>query len=87
MFSKIRQWKESGLSQKSFCKQHGIAYHSFHHYYKKWRDIQESKPAGFVPLQIPDLQSEVFAMLSFPNGLTLQLHQAVTADYLKSLVD
>jgi len=86
MFSKIRQWKSSGMSQKSFCRQHGIAYHSFHHYYKKIRDADQNSSTGFIPLQVSDPDTSIFALLSFSNGNTVQFHQAVSPDYLKALV-
>jgi hypothetical protein len=52
MFKMINMWQQSGLTQKAYCKKHGIAYHVFH-WYKRFRDRQAaSKNQGFIALKI-----------------------------------
>jgi hypothetical protein len=52
MFSKIREWQVSGLSQKAFCKQSNVGYGNFHYWYKRFRHIDPPAQATFTPLQI-----------------------------------
>ena len=39
MFEHINGWKQSGVTQKSFCEQANIPYHVFHYWYKVYRDL------------------------------------------------
>ena len=53
MFSMIRNWQQSGVSQKAYCEQNKIGYHVFHYWYKCFRDLQlPAKDEGFIPLKI-----------------------------------
>jgi hypothetical protein len=86
MFSKIREWQGSGVSQKTFCEQYKISYSNFHYWYKRFRDVDPASSSGFVPLQISDISADIFASIIFSSGHTLRLHQAVNPDYLKELL-
>lgn len=86
MFDKIRQWQSSGISQKQFCLDNNLAFHSFYYWYKKFRNEQQNPSTdAFIPLQITG-SNDSFASISFTNGRTLHLHQAVSADYLNALL-
>ncbi len=86
MFSKIREWQESGLNQKAFCEQYNVSYSNFHYWYKRFRDASPPAAGGFVPLQIPDTGAGIFASILFSNGHIIQLHQNVNPDYIKELL-
>ncbi len=86
MFSKIREWQASVLSQKAFCQQYKVTYSNFHYWYKRFRDASPPASAGFIPLQISDTESGIFASAIFSNGNRIQLHRAVNYDYLKELL-
>ena len=88
MFSLIRQWQSSGISQKAFCEQHDVRYHIFHYWYKRFKDDRkiESPSAGrFVHLQTA-ISTGAFAEIAFASGSKIILHQPVAADYLKALL-
>jgi hypothetical protein len=55
MFTLIRQWQRSGISQKDFCEKKDIAYATFHYWYRKFRDVDppDKVVSSFVPLSIP----------------------------------
>ncbi len=86
MFSKIREWQQSGLSQKAFCEQCNITYGNFHYWYKRFREVDPQRSSGFVPLQISDIATGIFASVIFSSGHTIQLHQAISPEYLKELL-
>ncbi len=92
MFAMITGWRQSGLSQKAYCEQHGIRYHVFHYWYKCFRQLPSpAKDQGFIPLKIQALNSintaSAVVELLLPDGRRLLFHQAVTSDYLKALID
>src|SRR5215210_3711685 len=90
MFSMIRGWQQSGLSQKAYCEQHSIRYHVFHYWYKCFRNLQlPSKDEGFIPIKIQPSNTiytdSVHAELLLPDGRRLLFHQGVSSDFLKAL--
>lgn len=87
MFDKISSWQQSGLTQKAFCEQHKIAYHVFHYYYGRFRVKENDKPS-FIKLKLPSntLSASAQVELILPDGRRLLFHQAVSVDYLKSLI-
>src|SRR4051812_27794184 len=93
MYAHIEQWKQSDLTQKSYCEQHTIRYHVFHYWYKLYRDEHlgaqpQTKPsAPFIPLTLSTSPATAaFAELHHSGGHHLLFHQPVSADYLKVLI-
>ena len=91
MFSMIRSWQSSGLSQKSYCEQHLIRYHVFHYWYKCFRDLQSPvKKEGFIPVKIQPSDAVntacVQVELVLADGKRLLFHKPVSCDYLKALI-
>lgn len=91
MFSMISLWQQSGLTQKAYCKEHGIRYHVFHYWYKCFRDLQSPpEDEGFIPLKIQASNSVntsyAHVELLLSDGKRLLFHQAVSSDYLKALI-
>jgi hypothetical protein len=83
MFLVVKEWQRSKLSQKQYCRERNLAYHRFHHYYRKFRDRQ-AKPvaSGFVQIKA---STSPFAEFSFPGGSRVIFHQPVSIEYLKGL--
>ncbi|MCW3106368.1 MAG: hypothetical protein JWQ09_874 [Segetibacter sp.] len=52
MFAHIEHWKQSRISQKQYCLQNEIAYHSFHYWLKRFKNNNDQKPAAFIELQV-----------------------------------
>ncbi len=40
MFTMIEQWQQSGVTQKAFCEQQSLKYHTFYYWYKCYRRRQ-----------------------------------------------
>ena len=88
MYSYIRSWQQSGLSQKQYCTGQQITYYLFHYWYRKYKEEQTSVPEGFIQLPAPIVSSSLpFAEVAFPGGRRILLHQPVSVDYLKSLAE
>ena len=90
MFSMIENWKQSGLSQKAYCRQQNLSYHVFHYWYKVYRDHEgegSSKQASFVPLHIQAPLTHTAVMeLVLRDGKRLLFHQQPSADFIKELL-
>jgi hypothetical protein len=86
----IALWKQSGLSQKAYCRQNNIRYYVFHYWYKRYRDQQSTaKEDTFVPLNVKPsalaLSNSAIEIL-MPDGKRILFHQPVSSDYLKALI-
>jgi hypothetical protein len=87
MFSMIRQWQGSGISQKAFCKKKDIAYATFHYWYKKFRevDLPEDIVPSFAPVTIADHVGLSFCSVRLPDGVVIDFHSPVPPGYLNQL--
>ena len=92
MFDFIRQWQQSGLSQKAWCVQQSFAYSSFHYWYKRFRKLQagstEVANDNFVKLMVQDTVSVTpWCELVLGNDKKVFFHQPLPASFIRSLVD
>lgn len=90
MFLMIENWKQSGLSQKAYCRERDIRYFVFHYWYRVYRDErgeQKGKQPAFVPVRIERPQTpSAFMELLLPDGKRLLFHREPTVDFLKALL-
>lgn len=92
MFDCILQWQQSGLSQKAWCEQKGIAYGCFHYWYKRFRNQQAGNKqvagSGFVQLMVHDRPAGApWCELVLTGGQRLFFHQPLPAEFIRSLLD
>lgn len=84
----IDAWQQSQLSQQNYCKQTGINYYTFNSWITKQK-LKPTQASTFLKVEAapePDSPTENFATLTFSNQLTLELHQEVSAQFLKQLI-
>lgn len=87
MFDLIEQWKQSSLSQKSFCEEHSLRYHTFYYWLKCYRrQHADNNNNSFVKLNIDAPSSSYAAEIYFPNGVRVIFHEPVNSSYLKTMV-
>lgn len=89
MFGMIGQWQQSGLSKKAFCEQQSIKHHSFFYWYKCYREEHsgiDNNESAFLKLQVASQVSAANVEIHFPGGVRLLFHQAVSSDYIKSII-
>lgn len=89
MFEMIEQWQQSGLTKKAFCEQQSIKHHSFFYWYKRYRQKQsgiDNNESAFLKLQVASPVAAAMVEVHFPGGVRLLFHQAVSSDYIKSII-
>ena len=85
MFSMIESWKNSGQSQRDFCKTENLAYCVFHYWYKKYRGEQTTTGSpAFVPVHIQS--GSPVAELIFPDGRRVNFYKSIDASFLRTLL-
>jgi hypothetical protein len=87
MFTLIRQWQGSGISQKDFCKRKDIPYATFHYWYKKFRDANgdDTPSPSFVPVTMPVVTNSFFCTVHMGGGIQIDFHTPVPPAYLNQL--
>jgi hypothetical protein len=88
MFKLIEQWHTSGLTQKAFCEQQSLKFHTFYYWYKCYRrqDKVEGDTSSFVRLQIGKPSVAGSVEINYPGGIRLIFHEPVSSNYLKALL-
>lgn len=84
MFTHIEHWRQSGISQKQYCRENAIAYQSFHYWLKQFKDSTDQKAASFIELQVQT--GRPFIELLLIDGKRVIFHQPVSSGYLKELI-
>jgi len=96
MYLLIEKYFTTDLNQKTFCKQEGIAYSTFHWWLAQYRQkesaqaVNNNKNSGdFLPIQVaPPKFSETRpapCQIEYPNGILVRLDQ-VNVDLIRQLV-
>jgi len=76
MFTLVRQWRESGLTQKEFCLQHGITLGKFGYWISRWKEDQSGGDNGFIPMGSPKTAGYPVLSVIYPNGVRLEVPSA-----------
>jgi len=78
MFSLIKKWQRSGISQKNFCSQHDLSIHAF--WLRKYKQVNPSSENGFLPVEIgpSDNGSKGKIQIHYSNGVLITLSEAVS---------
>jgi hypothetical protein len=66
MFTLIRSWQSSGISQMAFCRRMGLAYSCFHYWHKRFSSQEASRAqASFIPVTLPLEANDGFCTVRF----------------------
>ena len=79
----IKEWEESGLSKKSFCKDRNIVYQTFQYWCKRLEVIPS---AGFTEVRMSDQQPANSCELIFPSGIRMRFSEQPSVSWLRELV-
>jgi hypothetical protein len=86
-FRMIEEWKNSGLSQKEFCKRINIGYPVFQYWLKKYKSPNSlpEDSSGFISLQVAENSSVLSAEIFLPNGTKILL-KSIDSTFIRSLI-
>ncbi len=83
MLSLVRQWRQSGKSQKEFAHEHNLPIHTLRYWlYKQGRAAKS--PEGFVRLNVPTLGNGL--KLRYPNGIELHFPPGLPVSAIKAFI-
>lgn len=69
--SHLDAWRQSGLSQASYCKQHGLSLSSFGYWLH--RRAEPTPPTSAVPIVVTKPSIEAPVEIRLPNGWSVRL--------------
>ncbi len=91
----IRNWEESGLSQREFMRREHIKPHEFYYWLRKTRRNEiplgrnvSNESSRFIRLQAPETEPErrgIFTEIVLVNGTRILFYKAVKISQLKVL--
>ena len=90
MFPVIEEWKQSGLSQKEFCKGHGLKPHILCYWRKRYeergqKEVEQAK--GFVSIEMDQqIDQSVLAEVIYSDGTRLVFKERVGLSFLQGLL-
>jgi hypothetical protein len=81
----LDEWKASGESIASYCKERNIAYHSFFYWQKKLSSPSSVQKKKFIKLTPPSSSPVLSTEIIYPNGKRIVFHSSVEVSILKQL--
>jgi hypothetical protein len=91
MFAMVEELYQSKVNRKEFCRQKSISINCFYYWQKKYRDQAGDDQPGFIPVRIGkgSIIRHGFSqpiVLSYPNGISLQLPAGTPLSVIGSLL-
>lgn len=87
-FPLIEKWKQSQMSQTSFCTAQNIPNHIFRYWLDKYRKQTNDADEKFIPIRIKSPVSKITSPLEihYPNGVRIVVDGNMDAKLLKTLI-
>lgn len=82
--SHLDAWRQSGLSQASYCKQHGLSLSSFGYWLH--RRAEPTPPTAAVPIVVAKPSIEAPVEIRLPNGWSVRLPASAESLYVLPLL-
>lgn len=76
MFTLVRQWRDSGLTRKEFCTQHGITIAKFGYWIARWKEDQSGGDSGFISMGSSMTGNVPAISVVYPNGIRVEVPSA-----------
>jgi hypothetical protein len=84
----VAQWQQSGLSQRAYCRTHGLR--AGHFYYWRRRMLSPPKEISFLPVALPESvtsrQKACAVRIHAPNGFIVELDRPHDPQDVQQLV-
>jgi transposase-like protein len=87
----LQEWQASSESKSGFATRHGIGHSTFYHWTRniKRHSPPSQMPKGFqaIPMEEdPSIVARPAAVIHYPSGVKLELHELPDPGFVKALV-
>lgn len=81
------RWKETGLSQKRYCKENSVSYWNFKSWYSKVKTNGETKTTKFIKLHSKQVLHGSSGKIDIiiMNGITVRVEECISESNLKKI--
>jgi len=90
MRNRYQEWLVSGKSKSDFADSVGLVRTTFYYWTKKFSAEEGALPAGngfqLLDTGSPIGAGRILAHIHYPSGVSVELYQGVSAEYLKTLL-
>lgn len=87
MVAIVREWGQSGQSQKEYCQTRNIPHSKFYYWLRKIRDQQTTdNQTDFIAVRIRQSKSAGDLDIHYPNGTIIKLHSPIDLVMVKTLL-
>jgi hypothetical protein len=91
MATHFQHWQGSGLSQMAYSNAHGLTFHKFNYWCRKFQKAaghSGTPVSGFVSVRVkePAYASTAWLEIERADGSRIRFYQPVEATFLKSLL-
>jgi hypothetical protein len=92
MAAHFQYWQASGLSQMAYSTAHGLTFHKFNYWCRKFQKAaghSGASTSGFVSVRVKEAANTSTAWLEIErvDGSRIRFYQPMEAAFLKSLLD
>ncbi|MDO6437017.1 hypothetical protein Q4534_06350 [Cyclobacterium sp. 1_MG-2023] len=86
-----QEWLSSGVSKSEFADMHGIVRTTFYYWTKKFSTQEEESTGGkgfqlLDPVPSVGRHGRVIAHIHYPSGVSLELYDEVSPEFVKTLL-
>jgi len=82
----IEQWKQSGKSKMTFCKEIGIGYYSLLDWVKRGKKKPEKSKSLFAQLRVKSSNEPIFARIILRDGSSVNIYQQVDPSFVRAIL-
>jgi hypothetical protein len=92
MATHFQHWQTSGLSQMAYSNVHGLTFHKFNYWCRKFQKAgfhSDAPASGFVSVRVkePAHASTAWLEIERADGSRIRFYQPIEVTFLKSLLD
>jgi len=85
-YQHIKEWEQSGISKKAYCRQHNLVYDQFKWWYRRIQEKGVEARAGFIAIDKPARQDTVGKINIVIGGIRIEVQSGVDEQELKKVL-
>lgn len=88
MLEQLKAHESSGQNRSYWCKEHGIGYHKFNYWWKKWKSnaVSEVEDSSFVPVKVQSVISSGQIEIVYSDNVRVRFPADINITVVKSLL-
>jgi len=86
-YQHIKEWEQSGISKKAYCRQHNIVYDQFKWWYRKIQEKGIKNETGFIAIEKLSTRQDTAGKINIViGGIRIEVQSGVDEQVLKKVL-